>query len=105
MPDVKTFRIDVAGGVVAPALHRVSLAARDQVRWVLNDGNGRLVFDPTVGDPLLWSHGPDFDWQDPALGAPKTTGTFLHTISYWYDLGLGGNKQHESLQAVLIIDP
>ena len=105
MPDRKTFRIDVAAEDVRPTLHHISLSAGDEIEWMINDGNGRVVFDPAVGDPVTWRQGPDFERQNPALGTGKTTGTYFHTVAYWYDLGLGGNKQQHSLQMVLIVDP
>ena len=104
-PSRSTFHIDVVAGLVRPALHRISLTDHDEIEWVINDGSGMVAFDPGVGDPLTWAHGPAFSREFPALGTAKTAGTYVHTVNYWYDLGLGGNKEHESLQMVLIIEP
>jgi hypothetical protein len=105
MPERKTFTIDVVAGVVTPALHSISLSSQEEIGWTINAGTGRVVFDPAVGDPVVWSQGPNFSKENPAVGTAKTAGTFVHTVSYWYDLGSGGNKEHESLQMVLIIEP
>ena len=106
-PERKTFTIDVVAGSVTPSLHHASLSNHDEVEWVVNDGSARVVFDPSVSDPVDFSggNGPDFDWQNPAVGTVQASGTFLHTIRCWYDLGGSGNKEQESLMAVLIVDP
>ena len=104
MPTPKIFRIDVLAKTVTPALHHISLLQREEVAWVINDGNGKVVFDPTTGDPVQYTVGPDFDWQQPAVGTAKTAGFHPHTMCCWYTLP-GGLKTQAVLTAVLIIDP
>ena len=105
MPARKRFMIDVFERRAIPALHRISLRSGDEIEWTVNDGNARVVFEPGIGDPVTYSHGPDFNWQNPAVATAKTVGAHLHSICFWYSLGGIGQKKQGSLAAVLIIDP
>jgi hypothetical protein len=96
----KTFVVDVVARTVTPTSHRVHVD--DQVEWKLDKGKAVVVFEPDGQGPVLFSSGPTFNYEVPALGTAQTSGGYPHSVCFWYVQG--GKKEHEALQMMLIVE-